>query len=145
MKRNLVLFFWIAGILFPMGWFIQASPLGYRLFNNLLSPEWTHIAMHTFLFAVLAAMLMLNLYGRLDAKRAVWIVLALVLTAAILQEGIQLLSQQRLLNRGNIFDIGVDMVGGLLGLLIFLGVRKMAEDWEWRFPIQKKSDQELKI
>ena len=131
MKRNLALFFWIVGILFPMGWFIQVSPMGYRLFNKLFSPEWMHVAMHTSLFAVLAALLLLNLYGRLEAKRAVWVVLALVLTAAILQEAIQLLSEQRLPHRGNIFDIGVDMVGGLLGLLTVLGFRKFAEGWEW--------------
>ena len=126
MKRILVLFFWIAGILFPMGWFIQVSPVGYRLFNNLFSPQWMHVAMHTFLFAVLAALLMLNLYGRLAAHRAVWVVLALVFTAALLQEGIQLLSEQRMLHADTFFDIGVDMIGGLLGLLTVLGFSKVS-------------------
>ena len=54
------------------------------------------------------------------------VVLALVLGAALLQEGIQLFSEQRVLNYGNFFDIGVDMLGGGLGLLLALGFRKMA-------------------
>ena len=126
MKRHLFLTFWTLGILFPMGWFVRTSPVGYRLFNTLFSPAWMHIVMHSLLFAVLAALLMQSLYGRLAARRGVGVVLALVLGAALLQEGIQLFSEQRVLNYGNFFDIGVDMLGGGLGLLLALGFRKMA-------------------
>ena len=125
MKRHLLLIFWTVGILFPMAWLVRASPIAYRLFNTLFSPPWMHIVMHSLLFAVLAALLMQSLHGRLAARRAVPVVLALVLGVALLQEGIQLFSEQRVLHGDNFFDIGVDMLGGGLGLLLALGLRKM--------------------
>jgi len=132
MKRNLVLAFWIFGILFPMGWFIRVSPLGYRLFNDLFSPQWMHIFMHSLLFAVLGVLLMQRLSGTL--ARRVGLTLAFVLCAAILQEGFQLLSRQAVLHPDNLFDIGVDMLGGLLGVLAVLASRRLAEKWAGRHP-----------
>ena len=70
MKRHLFLIFWTLGILFPMGWFVRTSPVGYRLFNTMFSPAWTHIFMHSLLFAVLGALLMQSMYGRLAARVA---------------------------------------------------------------------------
>ena len=125
MKRNLFLIFWTVGILSPMAWIVRASPITYRLFNTLFSPQWMHIFMHTLLFAVLAALLMQNLSVRLAARRAVPVVLALVLCFAILQESIQLFSEQRVLHGDTFFDIGVDMLGGVLGLLLALAFRKI--------------------
>ena len=126
MKRHLFLIFWTVGILFPMAWLVRASPVGFRLFNTLFSPEWMHIVMHSLLFAVLSALLMQSLYGRLAAKGGVGVVLVLVLGVGLLQEGIQLFSEQRLLHGNNFFDIGVDMLGGVLGVLVALRLRKMA-------------------
>ena len=125
MKRYLFLIFWIVGILSPMALLVRASPITYRLFNTLFSPQWMHIFMHTLLFAVLAALLMQNLSVRLAARRAVPVVLALVLCFAILQESIQLFSEQRVLHGDTFFDIGVDMLGGVLGLLAALAFRKI--------------------
>ena len=51
------------------------------------------------------------------ARRA-GLTLALVLGAGILQEGIQLLSRQSALHSDNFSDIGVNMLGGLLGVLV---------------------------
>ena len=66
----------------------------------MFSPAWTHIFMHSLLFAVLGALLMQSLYGRLAARACrPGIVLALVLGVALLQEGIQLFSEQRVLHR----------------------------------------------
>ena len=138
MKRNLFLTSWTLGILFPMGWFVRTSPVGYRLFNTMFSPAWTHIFMHSLLFAVLAALLMQSLYCRLAARRAVPVVLALVLGAALLQEGIQLFSEQRVLHGDNFFDIGVDMLGGAFGLLLALAFRKMAARRARRPPVLTK-------
>ncbi len=124
MKRNLVLAFWTFGILFPMGWFIRVSPLGYRLFNDLFSPQWMHIFMHGLLFGVLGALLMFSVYGRMGLRNGVIVVLALVLGVAVLQEGIQLFSERLPIHADNFFDIGVDMFGGVFGVLLALGVRK---------------------
>ncbi|MDE0197742.1 MAG: hypothetical protein OXK78_06085 [Caldilineaceae bacterium] len=126
MKRNLFLVFWIIGILMPMAWLVRPSPLAYRIFNTLFSPAWMHILMHGLLFAVLGALLMPRLSG--TPARRVGLTLTLVLAAAILQEGFQLLSRQSVLHPDNLFDIGVDMLGGLLGVLAVLTVRKRATE-----------------
>ena len=125
MKRNLILVFWIFGILFPMGWFIRVSPLGYRLFNDLFSPQWMHIFMHSLLFAVLGALLMHSLYGRMSGGYCVGVVLAIVFGVALLQEGIQLFSERRIIHGDNFFDIGVDMFGSVIGVLLALGLRRI--------------------
>ncbi len=125
MKRNLLLAFWIFGILFPMGWFIRVSPLGYRLFNQLFSPQWMHIFMHGLLFGVLGALLMHSLYGKMEVRKGAVVVLALVLGVAVLQEGIQLISERLPIHADNFFDIGVDMSGGIVGAALALGVRKL--------------------
>ena len=122
MKRNLFLIFWIVGILFPMAWLVRASPVSYRLFNILFEPAWVHVVMHSLLYAVLGALLIQSLYGRLAKGYAVGIVLALVFGVALVQEGIQLFSEQQGPHADNLFDIGVDMVGGAIGLLLALGL-----------------------
>jgi len=124
MKRNLFLVFWTIGILMPVAWLVRPSPVAYRIFNTLFSPVWMHILMHSLLFAVLGALLMQRLSGTL--ARRVGLTLALVLVAAILQEGFQLLSRQSVLHPDNLFDIAVDMLGGLLGLSAVLAFRKIA-------------------
>ncbi|MDE0076002.1 MAG: hypothetical protein OXO50_00695 [Caldilineaceae bacterium] len=126
MKRYLFLVFWTIGILMPVAWLLRASPVAYRIFNTLFSPAWMHILMHSLLFAVLGALLMQSLSGTL--ARRVGLTLALVLVAAILQEGFQLLSRQSVLHPDNLFDISVDMLGGLLGVLAVLTVRKRATE-----------------
>ena len=126
MKRNLFLVFWIVGILMPMAWLVRPSPVAYRIFNTLFSPAWMHILMHSLLFAVLGALLMQRLSG--TPARRVGLTLILVLAAAILQESFQLLSRQSVLHPDNLFDIGVDMLGGLLGVLAVLAVRKRATE-----------------
>ena len=136
MKRNLLLILWILGILMPMAWLLRPSPMAYRLFNTLFSPVWMHIVMHTLLFAVLGALLVQRLSGTL--ARRIGFTLALVLGAAILQEGFQLLSRQSVLHPDNLFDIGVDMLGGLLGAMAALAVRKIAVERPARTPAPSK-------
>ncbi len=136
MKRYLFLILWTLGILTPMAWLVQFSPAAYRLFNTLFSPTWMHIFMHSLLFAVLGGLLMQRLSGTL--ARRVGLTLSLVLAAAILQEGIQLLSRQSVLHPDNLFDIGVDMLGGLLGLSATLTVRKIAAERAARTPALTK-------
>ncbi|MCY3990010.1 MAG: hypothetical protein OXF50_02140 [Caldilineaceae bacterium] len=126
MKRYLFLVFWTIGIFMPVAWLLRPSPVAYRIFNTLFSPAWMHILMHSLLFAVLGALLMQSLSGTL--ARRVGLTLALVLVAAILQEGFQLLSRQSVLHPDNLFDISVDMLGGLLGVLAVLTVRIRATE-----------------
>lgn len=130
MKRNLLLLVWIIGILMPVAWLLRPSPVAYRIFNTLFSPAWMHIVMHCLLFAVLGALLMQRLSG--TPARRIGLTLALVLGAAVLQEGFQLLSRQSVLHPDNLFDITVDMLGGLLGVSTVLAFRKIAARWAAR-------------
>lgn len=127
MKRTLFLVFWIVGILFPMGWFIRVSPLGYRLFNSIFSPQWMHILMHTLLFSVLGALIMYALHGKLPGRLAVGVALTLVFGVAVLQEGIQLMSEQLPVHGDNFFDLAVDMAGGLIGVAVAVGLKWMLD------------------
>ncbi len=132
MKRYLFLILWTVGILTPMAWLVRPSPMAFRLFNTLFSPAWMHIVMHILLFAVLGFLLMQRLPCTL--ARRIGFTLALVLAAAILQEGFQLLSRQAVLHPDNLFDIGVDMLGGVLGALAALAVRKIKTERAARTP-----------
>lgn len=125
MCRKAILVFWVFGILFPMGWFARLSSHSGRLFEEVFQPQWTHVVMHTVLYAVLACLLAYQLArrgGRASSMRFVAIALALVMVVAIVQEAIQLFYQARLPGYDELFDVGVDLVGAGLGLIVFLGV-----------------------
>lgn len=125
MRRKAILVFWLFGILFPMGWFVHLSSQSGRLFEEVFQPQWTHVVMHTVLYAVLACLLAYQLAdrgGRASSMRFVANTLALVMVVAIVQEAIQLFYQVRLPGYDELFDVGVDLVGAGLGLIVFLGV-----------------------
>ncbi|MBI3958220.1 MAG: VanZ family protein [Chloroflexi bacterium] len=124
MKQHLFVLLWIVGILFPMAWFTSFSPTAQSIFNTVFSSGWVHILMHAFLYAVLATLLVYGWYHKQNSLlhwRRVGFLLAVILAVALLQENIQLLSEQRSLGADEIFDIGVDLLGGALG--IFFSVR----------------------
>ena len=75
---------------------------------------------------------MQRLSGTPARRIGLTLTLALVLGAAILQEGFQLLSRQSVLHPDNLFDITVDMLGGLLGVSTVLAFRKIAARWAAR-------------
>ena len=121
MKRILFLLFWIAGILFPAAWFVRFSARGEAIFNTLFGPAWVHVAMHSFLYGVLAAVLLTSLFPRANLRpswQGVARILGLILAVALLQEGIQLLSQQRAPGGDELFDLGVDLAGAGLGMAL---------------------------
>ncbi len=123
MKRHLFLLFWIVGILFPMSWFTSFSPAAQSLFNTVFSSGWVHVLMHAFLYAVLATLLVYRLYHKQSSLlhwRRVGFILTAILVVALLQESIQLFSEQRSPGADEIFDIGVDLLGGMLGVLFSL-------------------------
>lgn len=114
-RKHLLLGVWLIGILFPMALFTRYSATYNRWFQTVFTPEWTHIVMHALLYGVLAVLLTTTLPPIYCRPR--WI-LALVLVVACLQEGIQLIYTASLPGSDEVFDIGVDMLGGLAGVLI---------------------------
>ena len=117
MKRKGLMVFlalWVVGILFPMAWASGRSPVMNLWFERIFSPPWMHVVMHAGLYAVLAVM------GAMLARqfgRPLYFGLAGVLVIGILQEVIQTTLAGRAVGGGELFDLGVDLSGGLLGLL----------------------------
>ena len=98
-----------------MAWLGRFSPAYQRAFDAIFAPEWMHWFMHALLFGGLAALFVIVLHLNLDRKTA-WIALALALGVGFFQETFQALSQGSFSLAGSVFDLGVDLVGGLLGL-----------------------------
>jgi len=120
-RKSLLLAFWTLGILFPMAWFTRFSATYDRLFNYVFGPPWTHVVMHTFLFAVLSYLLVPVIACRPAAHSRgflVGVVLALVMGVAILQESIQLLYMAQMPGVDEMLDLGVDLLGGGLGVIV---------------------------
>nr|WP_290667893.1 hypothetical protein [Ardenticatena sp.] len=115
MRQYLPLVVWLTGILFPMALFTRYSATYNRWFQIAFTPEWTHIVMHGLLDGVLAVLLVTTLP---PAYRRSWWILALILVVACLQEGIQFIYTASLPGSDEVFDIGVDLLGGLIGVLI---------------------------
>jgi hypothetical protein len=122
-KRVGLLLIWLLGILFPMAWLGNFSA-GYRqIFDTIFGPEWMHWLMHAALYAGLAILSLLVFNLPLD-HRTVLLVLGIVLLVGVIQEGMQLLSAVQIVSWNSIFDLGVDLIGGMIGLGVVWGIRK---------------------
>lgn len=121
-RKHLILFLWVLGILLPMAWFTRFSATYSRFFQYLFDPPWVHVLMHAGLSAVLAHLAANYLASRqttASRSRVVLGVIAVLLVIALLQEGIQLLYKARPLGMGEVLDVGIDLAGGSLGVLVF--------------------------
>lgn len=113
---------WIIGILFPFGWLCGYSDTYRQVFDTIFGPLWAHIVMHILLYCVLgyllARLLLRAPSQRMRSYHFGFLFLA-VLVVALLQEGLQLLYQGRLSGADEWLDTGVDLTGGLLGIVLF--------------------------
>jgi len=118
MNRKWLLIFWLLGMLAPMAWLARFIPGYNALFEFVFAPAWMHWVSHAFLFGVLS-FLLLTLLAPRDALRPsrLLLVLGVILAAAILQEAIQLGYKHRAWGGDEWFDLGVDLIGALLGAL----------------------------
>jgi VanZ family protein len=123
MRSRFWILLWIFGILFPMAFLGSLWPPFGRLFNALFAANWTHIAMHAFLYAVLA--FLLARWFRPVSVRATLILLGLAVGIGCLQEGLQWLTMKSEIGwSASAFDLMVDTAGTLLGLIV---------GWQWSF------------
>lgn len=111
---GVVFWLWLMGILFPMAFAVGYWPLSRRIFDCLFAPGWVHVVMHFLLYAVLVVLGARAFpAGR---KIALWM-FGVVLLVGVLQEGIQILTQGKWPGWwAELFDLGVDVSGGSLGL-----------------------------
>lgn len=120
-RKHALLFLWITGMLFPLAWLTRFSAPYSRLFERVFNPLWMHVLMHALLFAVLAYWLARHMAGHAVAARR-WhtaaLILGLVLATAVAQEGIQLLYKARAVGADEVLDIGIDLAGGVFGMLV---------------------------
>jgi VanZ family protein len=122
MRSFVVLSLWLLGILFPLAWLGRFSTTYQRTFDTVFRAEWMHVLMHLILYVGLGMLLYIAL--RLKFNRRTFILMSLIiLCVGILQEGMQFLSQgftlphTTIISRG-LFDLSVDLIGGLLGLVV---------------------------
>jgi len=115
MRSRLWIVLWIVGILFPMGFAASLWPPFERAFTRTFSTAWSHIAMHAFLYFVLAILLTQAL--RPASLRAVLLLLGLALAVAVCQEALQWLTIRAEIGwSASAFDLLVDLGGALAGL-----------------------------
>jgi hypothetical protein len=128
MKRKIWLVVWLLGIVLPTAKLGNAWSAFRQAFDWFFGPPWMHIVMHTALFAGLVVLLTQALHLGFD-RRAVLILLGSVLGAGLLQEAIQALAQGFFFLNGALFDLVVDLSGGLVGygVMWMLRWRKGAE------------------
>jgi glycopeptide antibiotics resistance protein len=92
----------------------RISP-GFRsTFDSVFGPNWTHIAMHTFLFAVLA-LLLCWLAKSVSPLKSLLFALGLALLIGLLQEALQAFTSGSYSIYGSIFDLWVDLSGAVIG------------------------------
>jgi len=121
MWKKLILLGWVIGILFPFGWLTWYSATYRQVFDTVFGPLWVHILMHILLYAVLAyllAGLLLRARSPLLSRYHLGLSLLPILAIALGQESLQLFYQGRLPGADEWLDIGVDLAGGVLGILL---------------------------
>ena len=113
-KQNWILILWIAAMIFPLNWLRRESAFVRQNFDAAFQAEWVHIVLHLILYAGLVVLLMWVL--RLPpTTRSALVVLAILLGVALAQEFLQLQVKARPFGGPEWFDLGVDLVGGVLG------------------------------
>ena len=117
MRSRLKFLFWGLVVLIALAGLGRNSPAFHRVFDATLAPEWIHVLVHIMLYAGLV-LLFLGAFRFLSYKKALPAVFIMVLIVGIMQEATQSLSRGTIPLRGTLFDLGVDLVGGLLGLVI---------------------------
>jgi VanZ family protein len=117
MRSRILALFWILGILFPVASLGNHWPPFGRVFNAVFTPGWTHIAMHAFLYLVLA-FLLTRWIGPVSVK-AMLLLLGLVLVIAACQEGLQWRTVKSEIGwSASAFDLAVDLAGTFAGLAL---------------------------
>ena len=89
-----------------------------RYFNPVLAPEWIHILAHMVLFGVLVVMVVRVFNLPFNIQTAILLGIMIIITGG-LQEVLQLQAKGRAFGIPEVFDLYVDIVGGLLGWLVF--------------------------
>lgn len=127
MKKIILLFFLLTGILFPVAAMARGSGGFGALFNALYRSETAHIVTHTILFAALA-WVVFSLFSKKSMIKAVLLSLVVVLLVGVAQEIIQMYSIKTFDLAASFFDLCVDLAGGSMLLLLHMIVKKRSNE-----------------
>ncbi len=118
MKKKIVVIILLLGILFPFAALTRFSDSYAAAFNFAFNTLLAHILMHAALFAALSWIVM-SFFSKRSIGQVILICLGSVLLVALTQEGIQMLSTHTSDFGAAIFDLGVDLIGGSIPLLVY--------------------------
>ena len=121
-KKILILLAWAAGIIFPMAWLGTQNQAFGAWFNTVFRPAWMHVAMHSLLYAVLAA-LAAWILSKPGQRLPLLAVAGLCLAVALLQEGLQAVTTDPFSVGGIGYDLLVDATGATIGAFGFTLLR----------------------
>lgn len=117
-KKKIFLLLWLGGMLFPLNLLIKPTSLARQVFRAALYSELSHVVMHILLFSGLVFLLFLIFDLPLTKRSAVMLGIC-VLAVGLGQEYFQLQVKGRTFGGPEIFDLGVDLVGGTLGWIAY--------------------------
>lgn len=121
MRRSVLwtlILLWLIGILFPMAFLGSRWPALGAVFESVFAPNWMHLLMHGFLYAVLGLLLALGL--RPVCARHFFMLAGLVLLVACLHEALQLWTAGMWPGWSpELYDLLVDLAGAALGVGIW--------------------------
>jgi len=120
--RILILIIWSIGILFPFYLIRQFSPAYRTGFDWLFHSYLSHVVAR-FIFYGILAWLASSVFSNRKPLISCFIVILGVLSIAVIQESIQLLSGQGPAGLDDLFDILVDMSGAVISVFVFR--------WRW--------------
>lgn len=105
-------------MLFPLNLFWKTSAIARRIFDAVISSELSHVIGHSILFGGLV-FLLLQIFDLPQNWRTAVILGVCVLAVGLGQEYFQLQVKGRAFGWQEIFDLGVDAAGGMLGWLAY--------------------------
>ena len=108
-----------------MPWIVRYFPGFQQHFNALFSREWVHVVIHLLLYAGFAILILYVFYLKPILKVLGWVLL-ITLGVGIVQEIFQqITSNIPYLRWNSLLDLGVNLVGALLGFGAAAGFRRL--------------------
>jgi hypothetical protein len=116
-KKVFLLIGLLLGILFPFAALTQFSNAYATAFNFVFDSLLSHILMHAALFAALS-WIMMCIFSKKSIMTRFLICMGSVLIVAFAQETVQMISTNTSDIGAALFDLGIDLSGGLIPLII---------------------------
>lgn len=111
-------------MLLPLYSFSRGSAVFELAFDRVFQTQASHVTVHILLYAVLAYLLASALFQPdLSAKQLFLFVSVAVVAVAVSQESIQMISEDVAFGYDEIFDVFVDLSGGIIGTVLYIKVQ----------------------